>query len=274
MDVTDSKMVPVQVEYVRGHPVPLVDGPISGLAVKDVCQGQAPARALRSTRRFVRRYQLPWYDVRLGSRAHPIYCVPSFVNAAECDTLIASAERVVSSEQRQQQSRSALEKRVYRLPVATLGREAFRVCDAILHRVLDLLESRLAHVAVASFGEAFGLHRRLEFSLDEPAVNVYYPGGEFRPHEDLKQLTVFVPLSPDGSFTGGGTAFWSEHIDVEAGGDVERYQPTLVLRPPRGTAALWGGDITHAGQPVASGVRHIFVASFSLVRDVEAAEAA
>ena len=209
----------------------------------------------------------------MGDRVHPIVCLPSFADAGECDALIASAERVSL---RRQQSQVATE-RVVRLPVATLDREANRVCDAILHRVLELLEGSLKHVAIASFGQTSGLtsalHRRLDFSLDEPAVNVYYPGGEFRPHEDLKDLTVFVPLSPDGSFTGGGTAFWSEHIDVERGGDVQNFEPSLVLRLPRGTAAFWGGDITHAGQPVASGVRHIFVASFSLSR-AEAAEAA
>ena len=37
----------------------------------------------------------------------------------------------------------------------------------------------------------------------------------------------------------------------------------MVLAPPAGTALLFGGDVTHAGQPVAAGQRAVFVASFS-----------
>ena len=39
--------------------------------------------------------------------------------------------------------------------------------------------------------------------------------------------------------------------------------PTAVLRPPLGTAILFGGDVTHAGLPVEAGTRAVLVASFS-----------
>lgn len=40
--------------------------------------------------------------------------------------------------------------------------------------------------------------------------------------------------------------------------------PQHVLKPPAGTAILFGGDVTHAGLPVLEGTRHLFVMSFSL----------
>lgn len=43
--------------------------------------------------------------------------------------------------------------------------------------------------------------------------------------------------------------------------------PHTVLRPPAGTAIIFGGDITHAGLPVTSGTRHVLVMSFSLMPD-------
>ena len=44
-----------------------------------------------------------------------------------------------------------------------------------------------------------------------------------------------------------------------------------MLRPPAGTALLFGGDVTHAGLPVTAGERAVFVASFSSVREEQVA---
>lgn len=37
----------------------------------------------------------------------------------------------------------------------------------------------------------------------------------------------------------------------------------MILRPEAGTAMLFGGHVTHAGVPVQSGRRAVYVASFS-----------
>ena len=96
---------------------------------------------------------------------------------------------------------------------------------------------------------------RLAFAPLEPAVNVYWTGGAFKQHEDKQALTVLVPLS-DG-YEGGGTGFWTrEQTGVP-------HEPTFVLRPSTGTALVWGGQVKHAGMPVISGERWVFVASFS-----------
>ena len=118
----------------------------------------------------------------------------------------------------------------------------------------------------------------LKFSSREPAINIYTPGGEFLAHKDAQALTVLLPLSrptmtdkddtvaetcenedsSDPGFQGGGTAFWSQN---SRGHRVEA--PSLVLKPPAGTALLFGGCVTHAGVAVEEGTRVVFVASFS-----------
>ena len=39
--------------------------------------------------------------------------------------------------------------------------------------------------------------------------------------------------------------------------------PTFTLAPPAGTALLFGGQATHAAQPVTAGERCVFVGSFT-----------
>ena len=136
----------------------------------------------------------------------------------------------------------------------------------------------------------------LKFSSREPAINVYTPGGEFLAHKDAQALTVLLPLSrpthqvdlldddthqdgtikdaddekirvvtsssdDDPGFHGGGTALWSQNAP---GHRVEA--PSLILKPPAGTALLFGGCVTHAGVAVEAGTRVVFVASFSRCR--------
>jgi hypothetical protein len=116
------------------------------------------------------------------------------------------------------------------------------------------------------------LDMSLTFSGQEPMINRYKSGGEFMPHQDNFTLTLLVPLSSphqdreegfdgEGSFDGGGTAFWSETV---LGGGYMGVEPSLVLRPSAGTGLFWRGHVMHAGLPVTEGVRHVFVASFNL----------
>ena len=69
----------------------------------------------------------------------------------------------------------------------------------------------------------------------------------------------FRPPDSRRAAAGGGTGFWSQD---SRGHRVEA--PTAVLRPPAGTAMLFGGHVSHAGMPVKTGERAVFVASFSL----------
>ena len=112
----------------------------------------------------------------------------------------------------------------------------------------------------------------LEWSEGEPAINVYTADGRFGAHKDHMALTVLIPLSSPADFTGGGTGFWAkgqggipgfEIIDENKGAAIPDGPPEKVLRPSLGTALVFGGDLVHAGMPVESGVRSVFVASFS-----------
>lgn len=76
-------------------------------------------------------------------------------------------------------------------------------------------------------------------------------------------LTVLVPLTDPDAFMGGGTGFWPPAQSLAAGdGGAPGGEPTVVT-PARGTAIVFGGDVTHAGMTIQAGRRSVLVASFS-----------
>ena len=200
--------------------------------------------------------------------------VEGFATAAECESLIAAAYEVLASYDREPQPRE-------RIPVAASS-EARRLHARLHARLLSLIEAWPGDElrwATDLFGQGAGLSEMtFRYSAGEPAINIYTVGGEFAPHTDEEHLTMLMPLS--GGFEGGGTAFWgaTSHLRPDLGVDglstEERMRahadrtnwlpPQHVLKPPAGTAILFGGDVTHAGLPVLEGTRHLFVMSFSL----------
>ncbi len=58
----------------------------------------------------------------------------------------------------------------------------------------------------------------------------------------------------------GGTGFWAGNRRVDENPSTK---PDLVLKPPRGSALIFGGDVTHSGMPVMDGIRSVLVCSFS-----------
>ena len=146
----------------------------------------------------------------------------------------------------------------------------------------------------------------LEWSEGEPAINVYSAGGGFGTHKDHMALTVLISLTaPATDFSGGGTGFWSA-LDEEMMGGVPSGSPTRLARlscacmqmlePSAGSATAllrlrtksrvkmsdpphdrhpphtrsFGGSLSHAGMPVESGMRSVFVCSFSTRTEVSA----
>ena len=74
-------------------------------------------------------------------------------------------------------------------------------------------------------------------------------------------LTILIPLvNPEESFSGGGTGFWAGNRETSENPGTP---PDLVLKPPAGTALVFGGDVTHSGMPVQDGLRSVLVCSFS-----------
>ena len=100
----------------------------------------------------------------------------------------------------------------------------------------------------------------LEWSEGEPAINVYTTDGGFGTHKDHMALTMLIPLTAPTAFSGGGTGFWAGNGQTD---ESPEGPPTTVLKPALGAALVFGGDVTHAGMPVADGLRSVMVASFS-----------
>lgn len=140
--------------------------------------------------------------------------------------------------------------------------------ERILQRTLAYVDEELPDIRETLFGgdckSLVGLfvdgEQQLTWSTREPAMNVYYPPeGYFGIHKDNQALTILMPLtSPDDDFTGGGTAFWSQSHPNET-----RHAPSLILAPKAGTALLFGGKVSHKGLAIETGMRIVFVASFS-----------
>ena len=177
-----------------------------------------------------------------------------------------------------------------RVPIRSLHPRQAQQFDHLMARVCSIVDNELPSVAKlferdvdmdgdvtssnmkmcdepSTFLSALHASGGLTYSTREPAINVYRSKGEFLAHTDRQTLTVLIPLSSPESYEGGGTGFWSPASDE---GLPQYGQPSsapgVVLRPPQGTALLYGGRITHAGMPVETGCRVIFLASFSARR--------
>ena len=225
-----------------------------------------------------------------------VVVVPSFVSDAECAALTDEALQAVlrasliprcvrlplmvglqtrmaeecraghrheqdwSMEERPDQSRSET-------TLAVLTAEADVIGEKIFRRVLGFVDEQFPSLVQDSFGAGKGASAsllemyaadELEFATHEPAVNVYGAGGEFEPHKDYQGLTMLVALSAPDTFSGGGTGFWSHEASAD-----ELEESTLLLKPPRGSVILFGGQVMHAGIAVEAGSRLVFVGSFS-----------
>lgn len=199
-----------------------------------------------------------------------VICVSDVITTSEANHLERTAVATA-------QSQTASGSNSIRMRLAThFASDDIALCDDILGRMLSFVDAEYPRLVESSFGAGATLSElhaqdALEFSANEPAINVYHAGGGFVPHEDGCALTVLIPLSSpaDGSFAGGGTGFWAPLARRSAtdglGGDDDESElkPSLVLKPARGSAMLFTGDVTHAGMPVEDGSRVVLVASFS-----------
>ncbi|CAK0887360.1 unnamed protein product [Prorocentrum cordatum] len=208
-----------------------------------------------------------YYEVQTAAPSRPFFensvlLIPDLVSRAECHSLIEVADRHASVTSVDSSS-SFAGTCLHRLPVCELGLEAEALSFNILRdRVLHFFELNLPEAAESLFGQRSNLGRlAFSHSRAEPAVNRYTAGGEFSIHHDAHSVTVNVLLSEPDAFLGGGTAFWPQGRGSSADG------AEVVLQPPRGVGVVFNGHVEHAGRPVLSGVRHVFVSSFNLVRE-------
>ena len=213
--------------------------------------------------------------VAIGSGCIPllhnsVLVAPAMLTPAECDELILAADRgLVEGEEGECCLRGGDEHEpLRRVRVSRMDARAHATVEYMLkHRVFTLIERHLPATTRALFGDAALCDTAMRFAAAEPVVSVYTAGGGLYPHKDLEALTVLIPLSPPDAYTGGGTSFWPDGCARHPKGHPDCGTPTCapscVLKPPRGSAMLYGGGLLHAAAEVSSGIRHIFVCSFS-----------
>ena len=153
-----------------------------------------------------------------------------------------------------------------RVPTDRLGREDRASFNELLRRVLDLIDAQMPSIAQLFHEVEMQSLRAMHESLRAMRCRA---SGRCNAHVDRQTLTVLIPLSTPESYEGGGTGFWSREARASGRWSDRKSDvpPSVVLRPERGTAILYGGTVPHAGMPVLHGCRAIFLASFSTKRN-------
>jgi hypothetical protein len=236
------------------------------------------------------------------AQGQAVVCIPNMAIIDECNSLFAAGL------QASQARGPDVARGRHRFSVAdptAFDNDIVLTCDEILLRVLDYLDENMPSIYQYLFHPSDSWARRqplnarleqptvppeeyvsemasslrelytfglLEWSEGEPAINIYQGGGYFGAHKDHLALTVLIPLtSPQKDFSGGGTGFWSGNRETSENPG-PHVAPHTCLKPPPGSALVFGGDVTHAGMPVKAGYRSVFVCSFSTKTPVSPAD--
>lgn len=218
-----------------------------------------------------------------------VVCIPDVASSDDCLALFAAALQACEGRGPADRGRS----RFSVSDPTSFSNDVVLMCDEILLRVLDYIDEHIPSIYETLFqpSETWASNQplnaqleqptvppemyladmacslrdlymmgELEWSEGEPAINVYETNGYFGAHKDHLALTVLIPLTSPEDFVGGGTGFWAGNREVD---ENPKDLPTTVLKPPPGSALVFGGDVTHAGMPVENGYRSVFVCSFS-----------
>lgn len=232
-------------------------------------------------------------DIPLGeliAEGEAVLCIPNVASREECNKLFEAG--LAACQSRDAPAARGRSRFSVSDPKA-FSSDIVATCDDILTRVLDHLDDNIPSVYEVLFRpgeewcewqplnaqleqpsvppreelEAMCTNLRelymmgeLEWSEGEPAINIYETKGYFGCHKDHLALTVLIPLTSPSSFSGGGTGFWAGNRETL---ENPSEPPTLVLKPPPGSALIFGGDVTHSGMPVSEGYRAVLVCSFS-----------
>ncbi|CAE7358227.1 HGT1 [Symbiodinium sp. CCMP2592] len=211
---------------------------------------------------------LGYYEVAIGAprsffTRNSLVLIPNFLSQLDCQLLWAAVDQRVAlqpaaAKLASSESYASCREGLDRLPLSDLSSGAQGVSEQILVRLLGFFEA-LPSLAQQVFERTTGLAGlRFAFAAGEPAVNRYEVGGGFGPHKDEEMVTVNIVLSEPDAFSGGGTLFWPEE---------EAAEELVLLRPQQGVAVLFHGQLKHAGRAVTKGLRHLYVASFSLTEE-------
>lgn len=208
--------------------------------------------------------------------------LPGLLTAEECEWLVRDTERLLC----ENSTKGGVKTEKWAL-LSRLGQRSQQILDKMLGKnVLEFIELRLPAVAKQLLGprpegssdasarsvlqeEGGGTSdgpraMPMSYYWDEPVIIKYLAGNDLAPHEDLRELTIVVPLNPSEKFplVGGGTRFWPE---VGACSDSEVSCETGVsVEAPPGCGIIFNGDMTHSGNPVHQGTRFLLMTSINL----------
>lgn len=154
-------------------------------------------------------------------RGDTALCLPNVVTAAELAMLVAWSAAAADSIRLADGKASSDRVRMHVAPMSADPTPTSACCDAILGRVLGVIDQQLPSVVETLFNTASATNSTLaslselhadgdlQYSAREPAINVYYaPSGEFLPHQDHHSLTVLIPLSSAAGRRGSMRGRW------------------------------------------------------------------
>ena len=212
-----------------------------------------------------------------------IAVLPNIITKEECATIAKDTERILGENKaRNIQGRKTESWATY----SRFSSESQQVMDRLLgQHVLEFLDRRMPEISEAilkgqspcsdfkSFTRKIGKKNGKDitnFCWDDPVVIKYDAGNQLAPHEDMRDLTIVVPLNPlKGDFplplTGGGTRFWLEGTTPACAISDDG----VLLKPPAGWGIIFNGEITHSGESVEAGTRFVLMTSIVLDNECE-----
>ena len=213
-----------------------------------------------------------------------IAVLPKIITTEECASIVNDTERILKeNSDKKIRGRKTESWAAY----SRFSSENQEVMDRILgEHVLEFLDRRMPGVVEKilngqrgddsdagrstfnTLARTFGKTNAKEvtsFCWDDPVVIKYDAGNCLAPHEDMRDLTIVIPLNPLAEYPlrGGGTMFWLE----ETTPDLARAEDGVLLKPPAGWGIIFNGEITHSGESVEAGTRFVLMTSIVLDDD-------
>ena len=196
-----------------------------------------------------------------------VLVLPELLSAAECELLKQEAQRVLNLTEKTGQCQG---KETWALG-SKFSPEGQIVLEKLLQRrAFSFLQGYLPGMLPPSDRSNGRKHsltpsgEDLKDIWDEAVVIKYLPGNRLAPHEDLRPLTLVVPL--EHPTDGGGTTFWLQDSLPRFVDETTQMESSngVTLKPPPGSGIIFNGDITHSGASVHKGTRWILMTSLSV----------
>lgn len=218
--------------------------------------------------------------------SNTVIIVPNLLTKEECELLVRDADRIINENRHpgvktekwaqffrfEDDSKVIMDRMLrehvltfIRLRLPNVAEELFQWRSRSRTPVLSLPASMQGEpnkiAKSASKPKPTPKGKPMDFYWDDPVVIKYTAGNRLAPHQDMRELTIVIPLQT--SLRGGGTKFWlegtsPENADTNGG---------ILINPPSGSGVIFNGDMTHSGSSVLAGTRFVLMTSINLDDD-------